>query len=147
MNTKGHVYLRINTHYTATIRTLDNLPDYLDSLDVDSSFGEVVEVSNVNKEFLNQVKSAVEGKKSKMNQPLLGKQVFVYRNQAYRDGRVVAVNGQHLLVEYVMPKGTSALNLIKGIDDADNYRTITYREASLQFAGLDMNLLINNPQK
>jgi hypothetical protein len=147
MNTKGHVYLRINTHYTATIRTLDNLPDYLDSLDVDSSFGEVVEVSNVSKDFLNQVKMAVDGKKSKINQPLLRKQVFVYRNQAYREGSVVAVNGQHLLVEYIMPKGTSALNLITDINDADNYRTITYKDASLQFADLDMNSLINNPQK
>jgi hypothetical protein len=147
MNNKGHVYLRINTHYTATIRTLDNLPDYLDSLDVDNTFGEVVEASNVSKDFLNQVRLAVHRKKGKMNLALLRRQVFVYRNQAYREGSVVAVNGRHLLVEYVMPKGTSALNLITDINDADNYRTITYKDASLQFADLDMNSLINNPQK
>lgn len=146
MNTKGHVYLRINTHYTATIRTLDNLHDYLDSLEVDSCFGEIVESSNVSKDFIREVKAVVSAKKEQMNKQYLNKSLLVWRNQGYRHAKVVAVNGRHLLIEYVMPNGTSSLNTIEDFNEENKYKTISYRKASTQF-DLNLDLLINHPQK
>jgi hypothetical protein len=146
MNTKGHIYLRINNSYTATIRTLHNLSQFINNQQVDSTFGEISEVSNVSKEFLNEVKKIVSSKKKKMRESFIGKPVYLFRNQAWRDSSVVAVSDEHLLVEYVMPNGTSALNLIKDINEPNNYKTITYKNASLKF-DINLNSLINNPQK
>jgi hypothetical protein len=147
METKGHVYLRVNENYTATIRDLHGLTDYLMTLDIDKTFGEITEVSNVSRDFLNEVKLAVDYRKKKMNQHLLGQYIDVFRNQAEREAMVVAVSGEYLLIEYVMPKGTTALNLIRDIQNVNTYKPITYKKALSQFKGLDINLLINNPQK
>ena len=146
MKKQGHIYLRINKDYTATIRNLESLPDYLDSLTLDDSFGEITEVMNVSREFINQVRTIVRNKKKEMNQPLIGQKIYLNRNQGYRDGIIVAVDGDEILVEYTMPKGTSSLNLIKDIYNTDKYKTITYSKALEQFE-IDMNLLINNPQR
>jgi hypothetical protein len=146
MKKQGHIYLRINKDYTATIRNLESLPDYLDSLTLDDTFGEITEVMNVSREFLNQVRTIVRNKKKEMNQPLIGQKIYLNRNQGYRDGIIVAVDGDEILVEYTMPKGTSSLNLIKDIYNTDKYKTITYSKALEQFE-IDMNLLINNPQR
>ena len=47
MSNKGHVYLRINKNYVATVRDLNSLASYLEKVgDMDDSFGEIVEISN-----------------------------------------------------------------------------------------------------
>jgi hypothetical protein len=50
------------------------------------------------------------------------------------------------LVEYEMPNGTTALNIIDNISTANKYKSITYKKAMLKF-NIDFSLLINNPQK
>ena len=40
-----------------------------------------------------------------------------WANQAQRDGRVLAVNGNEVLIEYEMPAGTSALVLCDGLGE------------------------------
>jgi len=146
MKQKGHIYLRINKDYTATIRNLEGLPDYLDSLTLDDTFGEIIEVMNVSREFINQVRTIVKNKKKELSQSLIGRIIYLNRNQGYRDGIVVAVDGNQILVEYTMPRGTTALNLITDVNNPDKYKTITYTKALQQFQ-IDMNNLINNPQR
>jgi len=147
MKTNGYVYLRINKNYTATIRDLNSLSEYLDKVgDTDHVFGEVTAVSNVHKTFLNEMYKIVNMHKKRLNKRFIGRETSVVRNQGSRDTRVVGSNSEHLLIEYEMPNGTTALNIISDMYSADDYKSITYKNAMSKFE-IDFSLLINNPQK
>ena len=57
-----------------------------------------------------------------------GEDITVHRNQGDRDATVMAVVGDEALIEYVMPNGTSALNIISVWEGEENagYRSISY---------------------
>lgn len=54
----------------------------------------------------------------------VGQGITVERNQGDRDGTVLAVDGIEALIEYEMPNGTSALNVISLGDKP--YRAVAY---------------------
>ena len=57
----GHVYLQINENYTATIRKLSDLVDYLETTgDQDENFGEITEISNVSDAFIDNLLEIIE---------------------------------------------------------------------------------------
>ena len=150
MSNKGHVYLRINKNYVATIRDLNSLASYLEKVgDMDDSFGEIVEVSNVDESFLKKLYRIVDRHKAIQNKKSIGNHLQVFRNQGERWAEVVATSKNGFLVEYEMPNGSTALNVIKSLSRPDNYKTITYKRA---FASWEFGLqlqdaqLINNPQ-
>lgn len=150
MRNKGHVYLRINKNYVATVRDLNSLASYLEKVgDIDDSFGEIVEVSNVDESFLKKLYRIVDRHKAIQNKKSIGNHLQVFRNQGERWAEVVATSKNGFLVEYEMPNGSTALNVIKSLSRPDNYKTITYKKA---FASCEFGLqlqdveLINNPQ-
>lgn len=150
MKNTGHVYLRINKNYVATVRTLNSLEYYLDKVgDIDDSFGEIVEVSNVSELFLEKLYRIIDRFKAIQNKKSLGNHLQVFRNQGERWAEVVATSKNGFLVEYEMPNGTTALNVIKSLSRPDDYKTMTYKRA---FASWEFGLqlqnaeLINNPQ-
>ena len=86
----------------------------------------------------------------------VGKRLEVFRNQGDRDARIVSIaygldvgllNDEiDVLIEYEMPNGTTALNIVK---PDGSYKTLPY--GKLQTSNkwrehLDESLLINNPQ-
>jgi hypothetical protein len=151
MKTIGHVYLRINKNYVATIRDLNSLSSYLENVgDIDDTFGEIVEVSNVDDRFLNGVYRLIDKFKLKKNNESIGIEISVIRNQGERDAVVVAVSKDRFLIEYQMPNGSTALNVLKDLSRTENYKTITYKKAlgSREFGVQLQNVeLINNPQR
>jgi len=151
MNKIEHVYLRINKNYVATVRDLNSLASYLDKVgDMDDSFGEILEVSNVDESFLKKLYRIVDRYKAIQNNKSIGLQVDVYRNQGVRDGVVVATSKNGFLIEYEMPNGTTALNVLKSLRRPDKYKTMTYKRAlhSHEFGKQLQDVeLINNPQK
>lgn len=151
MSNKGHVYLRINKNYVATVRDLNSLASYLEKVgDMDDSFGQIAEVSNVSELFLDKLHRIINRFKAIQNKKSLDVPVNVYRNQGLRDGVVVATSKNGFLIEYEMPNGTTALNLIESLRRPDDYKTMTYKRAfaSWEF-GLQLQnaVLINNPQR
>lgn len=150
MSNKGHVYLRINKNYVATVRNLNSLESYLNKVgDIDDSFGQIVEVSNVDESFLKKLYRIVDRYKAIQNNKSIGNHLQVFRNQGFRDGVVVATSKNGFLVEYEMPNGSTALNVVKSLRRPDDYKTMTYNRA---FASWEFGLqlqdaqLINNPQ-
>ena len=150
MNDKGHVYLRINKNYVATVRDLNSLASYLEKVgDIDDGFGEIVEVSNVSELFLDKLHRIINRFKAIQNKKSIGNHLQVFRNQGERWAEVVATSKNGFLVEYEMPNGTTALNVIKSLRRPNEYKTITYKKA---FASWEFGLqlqdaqLINNPQ-
>ena len=86
------------------------------------------------------------GVKSKLN--MIGENGYVWKNQGDRYYTVVSVCNitESYLIEYVMPKGTTALNKIDKKGEQHNF---TYKQLinSKEFKkNLDISLLINNPQ-
>ena len=150
MSNKGHVYLRINKNYVATVRDLNSLASYLEKVgDMDDSFGEIVEVSNVSELRLDKLHRIINRFKAIQNKKSIGNHLQVFRNQGERWAEVVATSKNGFLVEYEMPNGTTALNVIKSLRRPNEYKTITYKKAlaSWEF-GLQLQdaQLINNPQ-
>ena len=150
MNDKGNVYLRINKNYVATVRDLNSLASYLEKVgDIDDGFGEIVEVSNVSELFLDKLHRIINRFKAIQNKKSIGNHLQVFRNQGERWAEVVATSKNGFLVEYEMPNGTTALNVIKSLRRPNEYKTITYKKA---FASWEFGLqlqdaqLINNPQ-
>jgi len=150
MSNKGHVYLRINKNYVATVRDLNSLASYLEKVgDIDDGFGEIVEVSNVSELFLDKLHRIINRFKAIQNKKSIGNHLQVFRNQGERWAEVVATSKNGFLVEYEMPNGTTALNVVKSLRRPNEYKTITYKKA---FASLEFGLqlqdaqLINNPQ-
>lgn len=153
MKTNGYVYLRINKNYVATVIDLDSLSYYLDNVsDIDDTFGKVECISNVSDRFLKRMHYIISLAKERRNKSMVGKCVEVFRNQAIRYGIVVGASSNSFLIEYVMPNGTSSLNVVKNLNRPDNYKAITYKRAfnSYEF-GDQLNgikhKLINNPQR
>ncbi len=78
--------------------------------------------------------------------------VLIYVNQAEREGYVLAVLGTEALIEYEMPKGTTALRIVP-VDNIDHYpyKTPSYLTLASKWI-LAMNEqgtlenLIGNPQ-
>jgi len=150
MSNKGHVYLRINKNYVATVRDLNSLASYLEKVgDIDDGFGEIVEVSNVSELRLDKLHRIINRFKAIQNKKSIGNHLQVFRNQGERWAEVVATSKNGFLVEYEMPNGTTALNVIKSLRRPNEYKTITYKKA---FASWEFGLqlqdaqLINNPQ-
>lgn len=153
MNTTGYVYLRINKNYVATVRDLNSLSDYLDKVgDIDETFGKIETISGVSDKFLKGLHRIVSLFQKKRNQTRIGERIEVFRNQDYRHGVVVAASRHGFLIEYTMPNGTSALNVIKRLDRPDTYKSITYKRAfgSHEFGEQLQEIkhqLINKPQR
>jgi hypothetical protein len=150
MSNKGHVYLRINKNYVATVRDLNSLASYLEKVgDMDDSFGEIVEISNFSEMRLYKLHTIINKFKAIQNKKSIGNHLQVFRNQGERWAQVVATSKNGFLVEYEMPNGSTALNVIKSLSRPNNYKTITYKKA---FASWEFGLqlqdaqLINNPQ-
>ena len=150
MSNKGHVYLRINKNYVATVRDLNSLASYLEKVgDMDDSFGEIVEISKFSELRLYKLHTIINKFKAIQNKKSIGNHLQVFRNQGFRDGVVVATSKNGFLVEYEMPNGSTALNVITSLSRPDNYKTMTYKRA---FASWEFGLqlqdaqLINNPQ-
>jgi hypothetical protein len=145
------VYLRINKNYVATVRNLESLCNYLRTVgDVDNTFG-IIESDNGTPDFyIRMVIKIVKAYKRYLAKKHIGTYVEVYRNQGLREGYVVAANENGFIVEYVMPNGTSALNILKDLSRTENYKSISYKKA---FSSRDFGSqiskadLINNPQK
>jgi len=148
---KGYgVYLRINEHYTATVRNLESLCAYLKEVgDIDKNFG-IIDSKNGASDFdIRMINKIVKEFKNFQSKKFLGSHIEVYRNQGYRHGQVVVANGNGFLIEYEMPNGTTALNVVKDINHPDVYKSITYNKAIHSRAfGEELNNveLINNPQ-
>ena len=136
MSNKGHVYLRINKNYVATVRDLNSLASYLDKVgDMDDSFGEIVEISKFSELRLYKLHTIINKFKAIQNKKSIGNHLQVFRNQGERWGEVVATSKNGFLVEYEMPNGSTALNVIKSLSRPNNYKTITYKK-SIRFLGI-----------
>lgn len=149
---KGYgIYLRINKYYVATVRRLEDLVSYLNEVgDTDETFGTIESVNGASDFDIRMVNKIVKQFKRLQAKQFLGKHVYVHRNQAMRSGYVVASNENGFLIEYQMPNGTSALNILKDLNRTENYKSITYKKAfSSRDFGSEMIKadLINNPQK
>lgn len=157
-------YVKINPNYTATIRNLNSFESYLERKDeiFGKEFGEITNVDkSASQEWVAELNRLIEKKKSELETKgtgnyKVGDEITLWRNQADRDGYVLAVDNNEMLVEYEMPNGTSALNIIDlTLPEYDkynynkNYKTISYDNArkSKKWSGkIDANRLINNPQ-
>ena len=76
----------------------------------------------------------------------IGEVLEVYRNQGYRYAKIVSLSGDDILIEYQMPNGTTALNIVK---PDDSYKTLPYAKLQVSkkwLKNLDASLLINRPQ-
>lgn len=153
MKTNGYVYLRINKNYVATVRDLNSLDQYLESVgDIDETFGKIEAQSGVDDRFLKRMWRIVGSAIDRKNRSHVGDHVEVFRNQAYRHGVVVAASRYGFLIEYVMPNGTSALNFVKDLKRPNTYKAMTYKRA---FGSHDFgdqlhaikNQLVNKPQR
>jgi hypothetical protein len=157
-------YVKINPHYTATIRNLKSFESYLERKDElwGKEFGEITNVDkSASKEWVSELNRLIEKKKSELENKgtgnyKVGDEITLWRNQADRDGYVIAVYNNEILVEYEMPNGTTALNIIDlTLPEYDkynytkNYTTISYEKARLSKKWgnkIDASRLINNPQ-
>jgi hypothetical protein len=157
-------YVKINPYYTATIRNLNSFESYLQRKDEiwGNEFGEITNVDkSASKEWVSELKRLIAEKKAELEKNGTGKykvgdEITIWRNQAERDAYVVAVSNNEILVEYEMPNGTSALNIIditlpeyNRDNYKKNYKAISYDNArtSKKWANkIDANRLINNPQ-
>jgi hypothetical protein len=144
------IYLRINKYYVATVRRLEDLVSYLNEVgDTDETFGTIESVNGASDFDIRMVNKIVKQFKRLQAKQFLGKHVYVHRNQAMRSGYVVASNENGFLIEYQMPNGTTALNVINDINRPDVYKSITYDKAIHSRAfGEDLIgvELIKNPQ-
>ena len=157
-------YVRINPSYTATIRNLNDFENYLKRKDeiFGKQFGEITNIDkSASKEWVDEFNYLISRKKAELNNEQIikyevGQPITIFRNQAEREGIVIAVIGNEILVEYTMPNGTSALNIIDtSLPEYDknnykkNYIPISYDNARISkkwSSKIDANGLINNPQ-
>jgi hypothetical protein len=125
------VYLRINKHYVATVRSLSDLESYLKNVnDTDETFGEITEIREANDVFVSRVYRMIKRYKVSMNQKLVGLNVSVHRNQGLRDGKVIAVTHDKFLIRYSMPSGSVYYNVLSDISKPDRYKSITLKRAT-----------------
>lgn len=146
------VHLRINANYTATVRNLQSLINYLSNTgDIDKNFGIIDnEDDDITKNFTVPLVRICRAFNKFVRAQELGNDVMIFRNQAERTARVVATSESAYLVEYSMPKGTTALNVIRDLSNPDSYSTITYESAKGSHEWgkeLDGVELIERPQR
>ena len=157
-------YVRINPSYTATIRNLKDFENYLKRKDevFGKQFGEITNIDkSASKEWLDEFNYLIARKKAELkNEEIIkyevGDSITIHRNQGDREAYVIAVIDNEILVEYSMPNGTSALNIIDtSLPEYDknnykkNYIPISYDNARISkkwSSKIDANGLINNPQ-
>lgn len=60
-------------------------------------------------------------------------EVWIWVNQGRRPAKVLAVVGQQALLEYVMPRGSTALRLVDADDPEALIRSVSYRQVPLAF--------------
>lgn len=126
-----HVYLRINKHYVATVRSLSDLESYLkNSNDTDETFGEIIEVREASDAFVSRVYRMIDSHNRFKNQKLVGLNVSVHRNQGLRDGKIIAVTHDKFLIRYSMPSGSVYYNVLSDISKPDRYKSITLKRAT-----------------
>jgi len=76
----------------------------------------------------------------------VGKRLQVFRNQGDRDARIVSYFEKMVLIEYEMPNGTTALNILY---PDGSYKTLPYAKLQVSkkwLKNLNASLLINRPQ-
>ena len=150
VNTKQYVELVIDDSYTATIRDLDSLRDYLSrETSLSPLFGIIKNQSGIMTQgFIDEVFEIIKDHKERFaeNDDRIGKRIWIERNQGRRLGIIVSYVGEDILVEYYMPKGNTYLNKIK---PNGSYKSYSYKKLSSSKKwrkNLADNLLINNPQ-
>ena len=149
----NEIYMVIDENYTATVRDLKAIEAYLaEQTTISKYFGEITYINDdCSREFRNAVKEIRAKHIKRFNQTAkdissVGDNLEVDRNQGLRDAVIVSVSGDEDLIEYEMPNGTTALNIIK---PDGNYRSFSYNSLTNSKKwrnNLDHNLLINNPQ-
>lgn len=161
----NEMYVVIDENYTATVRDLKSFEAYLKGLKTLSpEFGEITYINDdADRSFINDVKEIRkqhidrfadnsknfqfrDKKAIVLKDQRIGKGMEVFRNQGDRDATIVSVLGEDVLIEYEMPNGSTALNIVK----ADgSYKSMPYsklQRTSKWLKNLDKSLLINNPQ-
>jgi hypothetical protein len=158
-------HVKINPYYTATVRDLRSFESYLQRKDElwGKEFGQIqYKDKSASKEWISELNRLINQKKSQLEEfgnskYQVGDMISIYRNQAEREAEVLALSGHEILVEYTMPNGTSALNVIDTTMDEytggsakRNYEPISYsqlRESKKWASKIDKSRLVNNPQK
>jgi hypothetical protein len=157
-------YVKINPYYTATIRNLKSFEEYLKRKDEiwGKEFGEITSRDKTaSKEWVARLNELIAQKKAELHEHgsskyKVGDLISIFRNQAERDAEVIAVSGNEILVEYTMPNGTSALNVIdttmddyRGKSGRRNYEPISYsvvKKSKKWASKINPERLVNNPQ-
>jgi len=150
------MYVKINANYTATIRSLRAFKNHLerDTEVFDNCFGEITYTSdNCNPRFTKTVNQMIDQKKWSLKPSvewMIGMIGEIKVNQGMRDYTIVSASDktEKCIIEYVMPKGTTALRVMD-MDTGDT-TSMTYKQllkSKIYLNNLDKNLLINKPQK
>ena len=66
---KGHIYIQLSNHYTATVRNIEDFKYLLNDENEEKSIVEIVSVYNVTKEFETEVREIVAEFHNKNNEP------------------------------------------------------------------------------
>jgi len=61
-----------------------------------------------------------------MNRYESGDNITLFRNQGDRDAWVLGTLGDQMIIEYEMPSGTTALNILMNRNGADYVRSVSY---------------------
>jgi len=120
-------YLMINKRYTATVTHLISLEDYIAGPydPIDDNFGKIMKVSSDNNpKFAEALNLIIERERKELFYS--GRPIRVDRNQALRDGEIIDYKEGKILIEYEMPNGSTALNVLH-IPDADTKKLSTWR--------------------
>lgn len=154
MTNNNEIHLVIDENYTATVRDLNSLKSYLDNQNtISEAFGEITYVNDdCSREFRNAVKEIRDNHIKRFNQPAedvssVGTRLEVDRNQGLRDAIIVSVSGDEDLIEYEMPNGTTALNVIKADGSYKSFSYSSLTKSKKWRKNLSHKLLTNNPQK
>ena len=152
----NEMHIKINEYYTATVRDLKSFKNHLERKTemFDNNFGKIEYTrDSTNPRFIKIVKRIIEQKKRKLKPSvewMIGDEGIINVNQGMREYTIVSASDEttKCIIEYVMPKGTTALRVM----DMHTGETtnMTYKQlfkSKIYSQNLDKNLLINNPQK
>tara|TARA_R100001510_G_scaffold11046_1_gene8548 strand:- start:1870 stop:2349 length:480 start_codon:yes stop_codon:yes gene_type:complete len=153
---RNEMYVKINQYYTATVRDLKAFKNHLyrESEYFGHKFGEITYISDeCNPRFIRIVKQMIEQKKWELKPSvewMIGHEGMINVNQGMREYTIVSASddAKKCVIEYVMPKGTTALRIMD-MDSGDT-TNMTYKQlfkSKIYLQNLDKNLLIINPQK
>jgi len=106
---QGSIYVRMNKHYTATVMSPLALTDYIKSNEGEIDWANIA-ITKVNRDetgrFETAIKYALIANRQQHIPFNVGDDVEVYANQGVRDGQIIAIQGEHLLLSYEMPNGS-----------------------------------------